>query len=592
MTGVARAGKVTLSTSLPPPRARVGHVSLAVSSPRPTARVGQVTLRVSQAPRVARVGRVTLSIPTVGKCARLGTVVLTNATGMKVWNGAAWSPQVSPWVRQGTAWARMTPKVRTSGGAWALVPTYQAAVPPTPPTPPDPSPTTTPHLPIAITSTMYTAMKSAARQVYPVGVITFGPNLTQSSRFPPGTNSPAPANGGDIRDNYVFVSTDELTARRAETDWYNAAGFDAYVMDYFATTYNSRMGNLAQAQIDRGGPGVALQPDGNTSATSSTAQAAADICLTLINAKPTGYYRRGSDGRYLVMPFNPEGAGDGVNPPQWWRDFISAMQSGGRPVYVVGCFQSATAGTAASFIDPYVGVFEGVSWWGDASGSQPTTGAKYGGFAAYARSKGFTAYQWARLQDDRPRENKTTDPDGFGTFLKSWALCENADHAFFPTTNDFTEGSGLANSLGSGYGWLDLFTTYSTWFKLGQAAAPIVRDGIYIIHRKQFLSYVGTQSTPFGTVSGTPHNDVSALVFLTASAQVILNGVDKGIIPAGVTHLHSPLTYGQVGAQVKRGSVTVVSVTSPHTVADVGVSNKMSFVTSSFAGRAGSALPY
>lgn len=185
----------------------------------------------------------------------------------------------------------------------------------------------------------------------------------------------------------------------------------------------------------------------------------------------------------------------------------------------------------------------------------------------------------------------SSDSNGFDMLIKSFDLAYDCDSAYIATTNDFTEGAPIARSHGSGYGWLDLCTYYNIRFKLGKFPA-IVRDGLYLMHRKQSYGYKGSQTTPFGTWHGTPRDTISCLCFLTEPADITIAGVTTKDVPAGVTQLKVPLRYGTISATASRVGITTVSVTSPHTVEDSGVSTKLQYVTSSFSGRGGSAFSF
>lgn len=588
------------------PRVRVGLITARVSTAGPQVRVGKITARVTPAatassqPQV-RVGTITARVtPAVAPQVRVGQIT---ARVTPVSSGSGQASVGGVWVSalrkasKAGAWAAAT--VQSSvGGVWSIIsaPGGGGGTGGGGTTPPVTN--FTPWLPFELSPSMLAAMKVVPRKVYPVGVITFGPNTTNASQLPPGGSSQNPANGGTLRDYYpVMDSGGDLTkARVAELTDYKNAGLDAYIMDYFASSYGTQMTALSNAARATGTK-IILQPDGSTSATwgrttgptidpvGSYGTTGAQQCATIAINFMKGFadvHDKAPDGTFLNSPYNPEHNG---KDRAWWQAFKDAMAAGGFPISIIGCMQDAP-----SNIGNYPWYGAGV--WGDPIPDTLTNGSQtHSGWGSFVRSKGQKPYQWVRFQDDRPRNNLSGDPNGFDLLIKSFALAENSDGVFIPTTNDFTEGAQIARTVGNGYGILDVVSYYTAVYKLGAAAVPIVRDGLYVMHRKQTAAYKGNQPTAFGTWRNTPKDQVSCLCFATAPMQVTVAGVTSAV-PAGVTQLHVPLKTGVITASASRNGSTVATVTSPHIVADTGVSNKLSYVTSSFPGRAGTALTF
>jgi hypothetical protein len=124
------------------------------------------------------------------------------------------------------------------------------------------------------------------------------------------------------------------------------------------------------------------------------------------------------------------------------------------------------------------------------------------------------------------------------------------------TWNDFAEGAQVVPTLGSGWGWTDLFQYFNYKHKTG-VFPTIVRDAVYLVHRKQQTTgnhlgggatYSGVQSkfvslyhdpatghTPFNTDSPLV-NIVDAVVFLTSAATVNVVSGGSHITAHSVSH--------------------------------------------------------
>jgi len=499
----------------------------------------------------------------------------------------------------------------------------------------------------------------------PVGVITYEPGATLTSYMPPGTTSPEPDYGGPFRDmfapprdanNNPLPRLGLVAARTAESNEYKAAFLGPEIMNSFGTTtHDTKLANWQAGIVASGRKGF-IKLDGkaglcNTSqpdnAVSYMKQRIKNNPAFNLRWKPNRWSAGGDTWFCAIFNPNSTGTKDASGNPTftvaqcitWWERFAELMADpdyptagyGSYPIWQLGQFQSGT-GSNGSFLDPWIGHIDAVCWWGDATPSSAYLDAnntKYKGFPAYAKSltgpagEKFEVWFWLRVQDDRPREAKNYDSWGFETFLRSYAVCldPNVDHVFIPTPQDFNETS-IANTWGDGYSNLDLIATFVAWAEgdgtgaKGQTAFPIVRPMVYLAHRKQFLSWrgwtveprhnIGTTADPIWvndpiTVGGTPHDDVSALVFIDKpNSTIILNGVNKGAFEVGYYHLHSPLQYGNPTCQIIQNGAPVVDLVSPLTVTNWSTSdrtagsifNKKMYVVSSNPSRRGMGLPF
>lgn len=169
------------------------------------------------------------------------------------------------------------------------------------------------------------------------------------------------------------------------------------------------------------------------------------------------------------------------------------------------------------------------------------------------------------------------------------------------TWNDFAEGSAFTPSKANGFHWLDLWSWYMVRMVTG-AYPAIVRDGIYLTHRKQrttgttytsvqkkFVVGAGTPASG-GGFTGTAWIDIlDCTVFLTATATVeVTSGANAPVafasLAPGRQRLTVPLGVGAQSARIIRGGVDAVVLTSPTPVSTSLLVQDMSYIgSSSFA---------
>lgn len=346
------------------------------------------------------------------------------------------------------------------------------------------------------------------------------------------------------------------------------------------------------------------------------------------------------NGEAVFMPYNAEVAPNNqglTSPPAvgswgvlWWQTFRDRMASLGTPVRLWFTLSSSVATHSAKFesLASAMGWFGSRDWALNAS----TTGTSYGGARSYlqvtagltARNDGVTKMPYiapVSTQGYYPRGN-TDNTGGFGyiweakgtqNLINSWTIGAvnqsggvGTEMVQGITWNDVAEGSQVFPSSESGWHWLDLFLYFNIKHKTGSYPV-IVRDGIYLTHRKQQTTdnhagggatYSGVQ-TKFatryhdpatghaGTIESPILNILDGVVFLTAAATV--NLVSGGVTttfsaPAGFSRFECPLRLGTQSGTVVRAGVTVASVTSPIVVSATQVVEDLTYYgASSFA---------
>lgn len=430
---------------------------------------------------------------------------------------------------------------------------------------------------------------------YAVSVGSMSPDADPGEAYvlahflPPGDSSSA-AYGGPMRDYFRKSSpqiTDRVTALVEEQGWLKASGVDADACDYFSasTTDANRWSEFtnrvkAAAQV---GSKVIPEPDGTTSNTASAAQLAADL-LSVAKGPNGSALARTPDGRMLIVPFAPERvpANGSSNQHAFWSSFTSAMVAGGeKPPAIIGCYLDLTVAPT------YQDIFYGHARWGDAIPSAVLSNTNLNvGASAWVRANCPASpryFQYVRPQDVRPRQNNlASESQGWDLLLACWANAKTADGALLITWNDFYEGAYWSPTRDNGFALTDAMSTMLALYK--QPGLPIVRDGFFLAHRKQSAAYHGTQSTA-PTWSGTPVDQVAALVFLTAPATVTITSGGVATpqnCPAGMSQVKAPLRQGAVSCAITRNGQSVASKTSPLQVADSGVSDKAYRFVSSY----------
>ena len=157
---------------------------------------------------------------------------------------------------------------------------------------------------------------------------------------------------------------------------------------------------------------------------------------------------------------------------------------------------------------------------------------------------------------------------GSQTFENTWTAAINgqAEAVQITTWNDYAEHAHIAKTVNHGSVWLDLTTYWLHKYKT-EAFPTIVRDGLYLFHRRQpvgLYNFGSSLQTRYGRVDGSTSaaDNVEVLAFLTSSAtiQLLVDGVvtqtASGV--AGMNRFTWALpSSGTISARAQRASVTV-----------------------------------
>lgn len=421
-------------------------------------------------------------------------------------------------------------------------------------------------------------------------------NKTASSDYytvnylpPTGEGGVHQAYGGFLRDRPLGRSSLSTTAWRVadmetEVRQAMAAGIDGFAVDILGTSTSvqtyANMTNLLQAAHNVSPTfKIMLQPDMAAMASKDLASIAA---VTASLAKYPAAFRN-SNGHLVVSPFQAE-----RRSVSWWTSFKSTMAT--TYGYTVDLFPVLNNDQA--YRSAFAPISIGLGNWGSRNPAWNPPDVTYStspiGRIAAVHSLGAKWMQPVSVQDSRMREGIYDEAANTQNLRNTWAIARKggADWVLLPTWNDYTENSEIAPSKYHGFAFLDLMAYYITWFKTGTAPS-IVRDGVYVTHRRQ--PYSATPSFPQTILQSwrggtSPRNTVESLNFLTSPATVSINvggTVTSCSSPAGVSTCLAPLRSGTVTVTVTRGGETVTKVTTPSSVTSSPYTQDLQYVAAS-----------
>ena len=398
----------------------------------------------------------------------------------------------------------------------------------------------------------------------------------------------------------------QVRDRITEIGWARDAGFDGYTAEMLQVPQTGTIPLTASSQPQRWGQllelldaadavadptfTVTLMPDASTSGSSNATTLAAAIHA--VAARRVTMIA----GQLLIAPYGPElaPANTATNALQFWTDVQTALRGYGHNPIFWFCYTHAwRVAPQAPTLDP---IAYGHGRWGTRNPVESGgTDADNGGAGAYCHTNfGKPWMAPVSVGDERPNQNKFNERRNTEQLRVSWTSAINAgvkaDWVQVPTWDDFAEGAMIGPTQESGFFWLDVSAYYLVRYKTG-AWPTILRDAIYLSHRKQFVSgatLTGGQ-TQFQVITGaTPAVDqVEALIFTTApngTAVVTVGGVDTPFnlaamtpVSPGVYSCTVPLAVGAVSATLARNGAQIAAVASPTAVVSSLVSQDMSY---------------
>jgi hypothetical protein len=403
--------------------------------------------------------------------------------------------------------------------------------------------------------------------------------------------------GGFLRDRpsvrVVSASADwRLDDMKTDVARAIAAGIDGFAVDVVSIDPSSRSWAnvvllLQAARAVSPTFRIVLQPD-------MTGLVSADpVSLARAMASLAAYpaaFRTG--GKLVVSPFFAE-----KRAVSWWSQFLSELST----TYTTPVSLFPVLNDDVTYADDFAPISIGVGNWGSrnpAWNSPTAQGATSPrGRIASVHARGDLWVQPVSVQDERPRSGIYDEAANTTNLRGTWQVARDggADWVLLATWNDWAEGTAIAPSLYHGYAYLDLMAYYIAWFKTGTAPS-IVRDGIYLTHRRQPVAAAPQfpQTTLMRLRGGTPAQDtVEALTFLTdpATVDVEVGGVVTSCAaPAGVSSCVAPLRAGLVAVSVVRDGVPVASVTSPAVVYATPFVQDLQYVAASSLRNGGGAV--
>lgn len=392
---------------------------------------------------------------------------------------------------------------------------------------------------------------------------------TRNYLTPSGEGGKHAAYGGLLRDRPIFRSPKsgnwKLDDMVDEVERAKAAGFDGFTVDLMSTSTTGdnyqRVLNVITAAGQVGDFLILLMPDMTASVGGLSYTALANYVHTL--GKYSACFRIG--GQLVVSPFGVE-----HQPNSYWTNFKSQMTSLGDTVKLVPC----PVGSATSYEPTYTGMYGWSEWGSRYPGANSTaTGAGTPKQKILdMQSSGYIWMQPVSLQDTRPNQHNYREAQNTTNLRNTFdiAIAGGADWIQVPTWNDFSENAHVCPSDAYGSAYLDLISYYLEWFHTG-SQPHILDDQIFITTRKQLHNTVSqyNEPSPMSVVgSTTPRDKVEALVFLTATSDVVIHvgaaTTTSTGLSAGIHAVTADLAAGTISVDIKRSSVVVKTLTSDY----------------------------
>jgi hypothetical protein len=440
-----------------------------------------------------------------------------------------------------------------------------------------------------------------------------------ADRMPGGTQNPT--YGGELRDRMLDPFTRPRTEpnwwildRAQEVVWARNTGMDGFTVDWL--NLNDGSGDNRTGQVREYAEAVRylgvqddfkliLMPDGTTSICDGGNYAAfVAKTIDLLTTYPDVFYRDGA-GRWVISPYYPEGAPnskpgttritntDPVATHTFWQNYKADLAAAGFNVALWMCYvrtwhSSATAAPATADLSVIVGR------WGDrdpnttGNSTNSNRGAAYYARAVYGRG-------WlAPCSNQDNRCNTSESPKAWEAgnteqWRKSWYSAITPDSTYcadmvqIPTWSDFREHAHIAPSLHHGFLWCDLTSYFGQAYKTATVDEfgavtvhwpPILRDGLYLTHRKHRTDIdlrpvaaggdiTGTQTQFMVQVGGTPwRNNIEVVAFLTSISDTVIEILVDGV----VVETFTPTTGNR---EITGQNVYVVTTSLPHEATEI-----------------------
>lgn len=379
-----------------------------------------------------------------------------------------------------------------------------------------------------------------------------------------GENGRHRAYGGLLRERPLPVpvsdSQDWIKANLAtEVARASAAGIDGFmvdVLDLDGANWERVELLVAAAEESDSGFTIVLMPD----ATSLDIQDAPLLAQRVAQLSRSPAMQRLDDGRLVVAAYAPERFGG-----PWWRDWLAAMSSEyDKDIAFVPCFLD---------FDGNVDAFDSFSYgFGNWGNRNPAANSDLLGNMEEAHRRGKIWMQPVSVQDQRPSQGVYDEANNSENLRVTWkAAIRESDWVQITTWNDYSEGSAISPSTGTGWNLLEICAYYIARFKTG-LWPEIQRDAIYLSHRTQFVDEVPTEQERLMDLrpGSSPARDaVEVLALLTepATVRVVVGGRELATeVDAGLSVIVTELRQGRVSAEIQRDGRTVVVLASPFPV--------------------------
>ena len=384
---------------------------------------------------------------------------------------------------------------------------------------------------------------------------------------PYGENSKFYSKGGMIRQKPLdrapiptyedFINTDMRQEIRLAADM-GIDGFAVDILNYSGYNWDRTVKILDLAAQEYDDFHILLMPD---MISLSDPSGFVDMIRQLAS-KPAAY--RLADGRLLIAPYYAE-----RQSPAWWVEQVQKLRTYGIDVALLPVYQGWRADLQdfiSEFPTSYQDVLYGVSDWGPRT---PEGSERLVNDPVEAQAYGLKWMAPVAPQDVRHKVSTYVESRNSLAMRTLWmsAINGGADMVQIITWNDYSEGTEISPSTGTRFGFYDLATFYTQWFKLGKP--EIVRDALYAFYREHHTATAlgaNAQQTEIMDAihGGTPNNEVELLAFLTAPAtlEIDINGqVQRQVAAAGITSFRAPMRDGTPVFRMTRGGKVIQEMT-------------------------------
>ncbi|HEY3377756.1 MAG TPA: endo-1,3-alpha-glucanase family glycosylhydrolase [Armatimonadota bacterium] len=223
-------------------------------------------------------------------------------------------------------------------------------------------------------------------------------------------------------------------------------------------------------------------------------------------------------------------------------------------------------------IQPYLSFVDGVGCFysreGIAKDTQAFTALAH---AAHTAGKRWGMSPWANYYTPgRSSGMENIGADNSRLWDQMWRVARDtqADYILMSTWNDITEDTSVMPSVRHHFSYVDLLANYyGPWYRTG-VEPKATHDQVYVFYRP----YRTDARVPLVAGPYTPgretQNQLEVRAFLTAPGTVVVEGMGRQDVPAGMSSVEFASKPGPVTVSLLRNSKTVLTFRAPEVITD------------------------